>query len=90
MKITVSEDYLFVMIIDDIYNENLNLNIIRMKHDGSDNVKIVQMNMPSPGSYFPNFMQIVKDKLIIYKYDENWNSLIIDTDFYGNTLNWDI
>lgn len=65
MKITVSEDYLFVTIIDDIYNENLNLSIIRMKHDGSDIVKIVQMNMPSLGSYFPNFMQIVKDKLII-------------------------
>ena len=90
MKMAASEHYLFVMIIDDIYNENPNLNIVRMRHDGSDIVKIAQMNLPSFGSYFPNCMQVVENKLIIYKYDENWNPSIIVMDFYGNALDWDI
>jgi hypothetical protein len=90
MKMAASEHYLFVMIIDDIYNENPNLKIVRMKHDGSDIVKIAQMDLPSFGSYFPNCMQVVENKLIIYKYDENWNPSIIVMDFQGNTFDWDI
>lgn len=91
-RIALNEKYIFLMYNEYSLTGDVKLNILRIKHDGSEVIKIVEYDSEATSSYFYGYMQLVNDKLIVYDYNfkKNPEYSITVMDFDGNLLDWDM
>ena len=92
MNMNVTDNYIFIIYATKHeINNGSNLFVLRMKHDGSELVKIYEIPCKSIGNISLGFIYTVDDKIIIFNrktIEKNDNIIVLDFD--GNRLDWDI
>jgi hypothetical protein len=93
MSFNVNDNYIFLTYtpFDEIVSEKSKINFIRMKHDGSEIVKIKEIYCSEIGNLTIGEVYLINDKLIfLHKWGDVLGKIIKIIDFDGNDINWDI
>lgn len=93
MSINITDNYIFLTYtpFDEIVSEKSKIIFIRMKHDGSEVVKIKEILFSEITNLKVGEICLANDKLIfLNRWGDKLEKIIKAMDFDGNDLNWDI
>jgi len=93
MSVNITDNYIFLTYtpFDEIVSEKSKIIFIRMKHDGSEVVKIKEILFSEISNLKVGEICLINDKLIfLNRWGDKLDKIIKVIDFDGNDLNWDI
>lgn len=93
MHYNITNNYIFFAYTpyDEIVEGRSKIVIVRVKHDGSEAVKIKEIDCREIGNWTQDQMYIVDDKLIYFNrhyWEDEADKMIRVMDFDGNDINW--
>ena len=95
MRYNITDNYVFFAYTsyEEVAKERSKIFIVRVKHDGSEAVKIKEIDCREIGNWTQDQMYIIDDKLIYFNrhyWEDEIDKMIRVMDFDGNDMNWEI